>query len=155
MTSIGNRVITEVVKQRIARAVNVNDQPAKPLSQHGRGRQRYFYVKKAKGKNPQRDLVFTGRMMSDVAVVAAKSGEVRIGFRSPRESMKAAMNQRRESMLWFSPEDQRKIGQIVREEIAAEAAEVVGMEAADWNKPSGPGVGRDAVTGRFTSGRVA
>ena len=117
MTTLGNRVITEVVRQRIARAVNVTDSPAKPLSMKGRRGNRYFYIKKAKGLTSIRDLFLSGRTMGSLRVVSASNNKVRIGFDNPRASRIAAINQRRDPMFWFSPLDQREIGRIVEEEI--------------------------------------
>ncbi|MGD0497534.1 MAG: hypothetical protein ABSC23_03760 [Bryobacteraceae bacterium] len=119
MTKIGNRVIVEVVKPRIARAVNVNDAPAKALSTKGKRYQRYFYIKKAKGRPPVRDLDLTGNTLRAMRVVSARASRVRIGFDNPRASRIAAMNQSRDPAFWFSPEDQVKIGRIVGEEIVA------------------------------------
>ena len=119
MTNVGNRVITEVVRQRISRAINVNDVPAKALSTKGKRNQRYFYIKKAKGLPPVRDLVLTGNTMRAMRVVGAKDNQVRIGFDNPRAARIAAMNQMRDPAFWFSAADQVMIGSIVGEEIAA------------------------------------
>jgi hypothetical protein len=118
MARVGERVIAEVVRARIAKGINVNDGPAKPLSKTGQRRNRYFYIKRAKGLPTIRDLVYTGRTMAALGVVSARSNQVRLGFNNPRAAAIAYFNQRRDPMFWFSPEDQRKIGLIVSEEIA-------------------------------------
>jgi hypothetical protein len=154
MTRIGQRVIAEVVKPRIARGVNVSDQPAKPLSKTGKRRNRYFYIKQAKGLQTIRDLMFSGRTIGSIRVVSAKPGVVRIGFDNTRAARIAAINQGRDAMFWFSPEDQVKIGQIVREELL-KAGTALWVENNPFSGGGGDGRARDPVTGRFTSGKVA
>jgi hypothetical protein len=129
MTNVGNRVIAEVVKRRIGRAVNVDDVPAKALSARGRRGQRYFYIKKAKGLPPIRDMVLTGDTMRALRVVDARANQVKIGFDNPRAAHIAAMNQNRDPMFWFSAADHPLIGAIVREEIAASQGLVTVVES--------------------------
>lgn len=117
MRAIGQEVLDTVVRPRIASAVNVNDAPAKPLSTKGKRYQRYFYIKKAKGLNPVRDLRFTGAMMAAAKVVDATNNQVRIGFDNPDASRKASFNQRRDPMFWWSPNDQAKIADIVKKHL--------------------------------------
>jgi hypothetical protein len=122
MTAIGNGAISGV-RARIAKALNVQDSPAKPLSTNGKGRKRYFYVKKAKGLNPARDLVFSGRTMASIKVISATANQVRIGFDNPQAARIAAINQNREAVFWFSPSNQEQIRELISQ--AIRAAELV------------------------------
>ena len=64
-----------------------------------------------------RDLVLTGRTLDALGVVSSKANEARIGFNNPRAAAIAYFNQQKDPAFWFSPNDQGKIGQFVREEI--------------------------------------
>jgi len=130
MANIGQTVIDTVVKPRIAQAVNVSDQPAKPLKPgrvvNGRQLKGYPEYKIARGRAPIRDLFWRGMTMRSMRVVDATANKVRIGFDNPQASRIAAINQRREPMFWFSPADQLKIGEIVRAELSqAELVQIV------------------------------
>lgn len=125
MATIGNFVIADI-QLRLSRALNVNDSPAKPLSMRGKRYQRYYYVKKAKGLDPIRNLSFTGETLADMRVIDARSNMVRIGFATPRSSRIAAINQAREPWGWFSPHNQRTIGQLVTE--AIRSSEMVSIQ---------------------------
>jgi hypothetical protein len=129
MANIGQAVIDTVVKPRIARAVNMADQSAKPLKPgrvvKGRQLKGYPEYKIARGRAPIRDLFWRGMTMRSLRVVDATANKVKIGFDNPQASRIAAISQRREEMFWFSPADQQKIGEIVRDEIRN--AEMVGF----------------------------
>jgi hypothetical protein len=112
MATIGNLVIADV-QARIHTARNVADAPAKPLKPGRNGRRGYPDYKAARGLQPLRDLVWRGLTMRSIRVVSAKPNEVRIGFDNPQASRIAAINQSREPMFWFSPQNIERIRELV------------------------------------------
>lgn len=89
----------ESQKRRIAAGVNVNDQPAQPLSKSWRK------AKLRRGKSGIRDLRFTGALLDNLGVRESDNESATIGFTDPWQATKAAINQDREAMFGLSDAD--------------------------------------------------
>jgi hypothetical protein len=61
--------------------------------------------------------------MRSIRVISSKSNEVRIGFDNPQVARIAAANQNREAVFWFSPNNKKRIQELVS--TAIRAAELV------------------------------
>jgi hypothetical protein len=124
MTTIGNLVIADI-QARIRKGQNVADAQAKPLKPGRNGKRGYPDYKVARGLQGVRDLVWRGLTMRSIRVISSKPNEVRIGFDNPQAARIAAMNQNREAMFWFSPNNKKRIQELVS--TAIRAAEMVRM----------------------------
>lgn len=122
MATIGNLVIADI-QARIRKGQNVADAQAKPLKPGRNGKRGYPDYKTARGLQGIRDLVWRGLTMRSIRVISSKANEVRIGFDNPQAARIAAMNQNREAMFWFSPNNKKRIQELVS--TAIRAAEMV------------------------------
>jgi len=118
MATIGNMVIADV-QARIRKGQNVADAQAKPLKPGRNGKRGYPDYKVARGLQGIRDLVWRGLTMRSIRVVSSKPNEVRIGFDNPQAALIAAINQNREAMFWFSPNNKKQIQELVSQAIRA------------------------------------
>ena len=112
MSVIGNLVVADV-QSRMRKGLNASDDPAKPLKPGRNGKRGYPDYKIARGLQGIRDWVWRGMTVRSMRVVSAKANEVRIGFDNPQASRIAAINQRREPMLWFSPQNRKRIRELL------------------------------------------
>ena len=122
MATIGNLVIADV-QARIRKGLNVGDAPAKSLKPGRNGKRGYPDYKVARGLQGIRDLTWRGLTMRSIRVISSKANEVRIGFDNPQAARIAAANQNREAMFWFSPNNKKRIQELVS--TAIRAAELV------------------------------
>jgi len=122
MSNIGNAVIADV-RARIQKGHNVADASAKPLKPGRNGHRGYPDYKVARGLQGIRDLVWRGMTMRSLRVISSKPNEVRIGFDNPQAARIAAINQTREAVFWFSPNNRIRIQELVGQ--AIRAAELV------------------------------
>lgn len=135
--AVGN-VVIDVVRERIKRAIDANDAPARPLSairpKHGGAS--YAVQKQEKtGKRPVRDWTLTGALLRSLRVSVAT--EKRIVISPAADQMgKMAGNQGLCNMFAISPKDEAVINQTInalyaqmaqRMVIAAEALRSAGM----------------------------
>ena len=88
---------------RLAGAINIHDQPAKPLSK------KYLKAKVKAGGQPVRDLYLTGNMLAARTITDTGDKSVTIGFNDGLQYAKAAQNEKHENMLGPSPNDTRHI----------------------------------------------
>jgi hypothetical protein len=95
-------------ESRISQAINVHDQPARPLSL------RYAKSKVKAGGQPVRDLHLTGDMLASLRVVDLESNSATVGFADPGQEAKARHNERFENMLGVSPADETQVDSDVR-----------------------------------------
>ena len=96
MGQIGQLSLDEE-QARLAQAVNVQDQPSRPLKPS------YALQKEKAGLHPVRDLRFTGEMLTARQVSQAEDNSVTIGFADPLQEKKAQRNEQIEPMLGVSP----------------------------------------------------
>lgn len=122
MEAIGNAVIADI-KERIHKGLNSADAAAKALKPGRNGHKGYPDYKIGRGLQGIRDLVWRGMMMRSLRVISSTANEVRIGFDNPQAARIAAINQNRESMFWFSPQNKKMIQVLVSQ--AIRAAELV------------------------------
>lgn len=97
--------MVDSIKERIAKGMNVNDSPAKPLKPGRNGRRGYPDRKIAHGLAPIRDWSWRGRTMRSLAVKAVSENRVVIGFTDPQADAIAHFNNRREKQFGVSPKD--------------------------------------------------
>lgn len=108
MGEIGQHAI-EVSKERTATATNVLDQPAKPLSP------KYAERKIKKGRQPIRDIRFTGNTLGSMQVIEVGPGHVKVGIRGSTPFRKALFNQNIDPWFGLSEhDDQRVLNEKVR-----------------------------------------
>lgn len=106
--------------QRIARAQNISDAPAKPLTTRipHQGGAPYAQQKRKLTGNAVRDLRLTGQMLAArVASVIDRLHSV-IRFSDPRQAQKAFINEAREPQLGLSPANKQVVDGLVREMFA-------------------------------------
>ena len=116
MLQIGN-VLRDSIATRIMRAVNVNDQAARPLKPGRNGRAGYPEQKERFGLKPIRDWVgLPGRMrtIGSMKVTSVSENRGRIGFVDEKADMIAHINNLREKQFGVSPKDRQALGAIVR-----------------------------------------
>lgn len=111
MQEIGREAIAEETG-RIKTGTNVNDQPARPLSRI------WAQQKNAAGKQPIRDLDFTGAMLRSIAVTDSGVNTVTVGFIDSYQEKLAALNERIEPMLGISTRDEAVVDQRAESEFA-------------------------------------
>ena len=112
MQTIGG-VLVDSISGRIRKAVNVNDDPAKVLKPGRNGRRGYPDYKAARGLQPLRDWVWTGRTMRSLKVKSANENRVVIGFVDPNADRVAHVNNLRERQFGVSPKDRSALNAIV------------------------------------------
>ena len=104
METIGNALVDKI-SARIGKGLNVNDAAAKPLKPGRNGRRGYPDYKSARGLQPIRDWVWTGRTMRSLKVKSASENRAVIGFVDPRADRVAHANNLREKQFGISPTD--------------------------------------------------
>lgn len=108
MRTVGLSTI-DAQKQRWARGLDVNDQPARELS-------RGFTRRKLRaGKRPTADLNFTGRMLAAYGILNAAPGRLTLGFSDDASILKAYVNHQRRNQLGISEADARAVSPVVRD----------------------------------------
>ncbi|HVW85856.1 MAG TPA: hypothetical protein VHB50_14300 [Bryobacteraceae bacterium] len=91
------------MKERIGHAVNVQDQPAKPLVGG------YQRQKARAGAKPQRDLRLTGHTMDALAVTEVNRTRAVIAFNDGTAELRAKRSEAVEGMLGLSRADKKKV----------------------------------------------
>ena len=112
MVEIG-QVAVDSIKARLARAENIYDQPAKPLSEGKRGGG-YRRYKSRKAPPAIRNWKLTGRTLRGMNVLRANENRAVIGFSDPVAGMRAAINQKRERQFGLSPANWKDILRAVK-----------------------------------------
>ena len=108
MNSISLTTIA-AMKARWAQGLDVNDQPARPLS---RG---YSRLKLRKGRAAIADLFLTGQMQSSFVPLSAASGKATIGFNNSIAILKAYTNHKRRNQIGISDGDTRAVTPMVEQ----------------------------------------
>jgi len=102
MNALGLSTI-EAMKRRWAKGLDVQDQPAAPLSTgYGRRKQRL-------GRRAVPDLFLSGQMYAAMGVQTAESGRCKIGFSDQRSILKAYANHQRRHQIGISDGDVREV----------------------------------------------
>jgi hypothetical protein len=104
MQTIGD-VVLDSISSRIRKGLNVNDAETKPLKPGRNGHRGYPDYKVARGLQPFRDWVWTGRTMRSLKVKSASENRVVIGFVDPNADRIAHVNNLREKQFGISPKD--------------------------------------------------
>jgi hypothetical protein len=112
MQTIGN-VVLDSISSRIRKGLNVNDAETKPLKPGRNGHRGYPDYKMARGLQPFRDWVWTGRTMRSLKVKSASENRVVIGFVDPNADRIAHVNNLREKQFGISPKDRKALNAIV------------------------------------------
>ena len=99
-------------KRRVSQGLNTLDQPAKPLSK------RYAIRKSRLRRGNRRDLWFTGKMLSNLTIRTVSDKRAVARLTSAKDRLKAAVNQRRERWLAFSPANTRAVLDTARKVLA-------------------------------------
>jgi hypothetical protein len=107
MREIGNSFIASQ-DARLSQALNVRDQPAKPL------KSAYARAKAAKGKKPIRDWFLSGLTRLSIQVLQAIQNRVVIGSGNPTGDLRIRVNNRREKQFGVSPKDLENIKAAVK-----------------------------------------
>jgi hypothetical protein len=102
MLKIGQAAI-QSVKQRVTRGLNLNDQRMKRLDPE------YEKGKRSAGKQPIRNLWFSGQMLGAITPVQVTSNRVVIGFTRRSELIKARSNQKRQPFFGISRHNEEVI----------------------------------------------
>lgn len=123
MLSLGNFAV-DVIKDRVSRGIGSDDAPMPALkiarrkrwskkqnrwveySQQDSG---YGKVKRLAGRQPIRDLTFTGGMLNDFSVRSVSASEVRMDITTQESRMKARVNEIRAPWFGWSPADMVKL----------------------------------------------
>jgi hypothetical protein len=108
MQTIGN-VVLDSISSRIRKGLNVNDAETKPLKPGRNGHRGYPDYKMARGLQPFRDWVWTGRTMRSLKVKSASENRVVIGFIDPNADRIAHVNNLREKQFGVSPKDRKNM----------------------------------------------
>ncbi len=112
MLTIGN-VVVESIKDRLHKGLNVSDQPAKPLKPGRNGKRGYPDYKAARGLQPFRDWIWTGRTVRSLKVKQASENRCVIGFIDPNADRIAHVNNLRERAFGISPRDRVALNSVV------------------------------------------
>ena len=112
MQTIGN-VVLDSISSRIRKGLNVNDAETKPLKPGRNGHRGYPDYKVARGLQPFRDWVWTGRTMRSLKVKSASENRVVIGFVDPNAGRIAHVNNLREKQFGVSPKDRVAMNRVV------------------------------------------
>jgi hypothetical protein len=110
-------------RYRIARGINVNDHPAKPLSAA------YEKQKLRAGARPIRDLRLSGLTMSSFGVLEISEGRAVIGFSGAEANKRAAINQTIEPMVGISPNDAQAARREAHLRFAANVRGLIGVSS--------------------------
>lgn len=113
MQEIGETVLESVIS-RIRRGVNANDGPAKPLKPGRGGRFGYPDLKKRKGLQPIRDIVFSGRTLQAAKVSRTADNEGELGFNDARADRIMHANNLIDPMFALSPTDKVVLSESVQ-----------------------------------------
>lgn len=95
-------------KERVGRAIGVDDAPAKPLTK------RYARFKSKHGKGNRRNLQFTGDMLNNLTIRSATERQVRVAFTKTKERQKALANQRRSEFMPWAQSDSETVFEVAR-----------------------------------------
>ena len=112
MQTIGN-VVLDSISSRIRKGLNVNDAETKPLKPGRNGHRGYPDYKMARGLQPFRDWVWTGRTMRSLKVKSANENQAVIGFVDPNADRVAHINNLREKQFGVSPKDRSALNAAV------------------------------------------
>lgn len=93
---------------RLAQAVNVQDQPSRPLTP------RYVLQKEKAGLPPVRDLRFSGEMLAARHVTESAGNSATVGFSDPLQEIKAQRNEQIEPMLGVSPANKQVLDEHIQ-----------------------------------------
>ncbi len=113
MLTIGN-VVVDSIKDRLHKGLNINDQPAKPLKPGRDGHKGYPDYKAARGLQPFRDWLWTGRTLRSLKVKQVSENRAVIGFIDPNADLIAHVNNIRERAFGISPKDRQALAAIIR-----------------------------------------
>ncbi len=113
MLEVGG-VLRDVMAERINKGMNVGDAQSKPLKPGRNGRRGYPDYKQARGLQPIRDWVWTGRLMRSMKVKTVSENRAVIGFIDPRSDRVAHINNVREKQFGISPKDRKAMNAAVR-----------------------------------------
>jgi hypothetical protein len=113
MLTIGN-VVVDSIKDRLHKGLNINDQPAKPLKPGRDGHKGYPDYKAARGLQPFRDWLWTGRTLRSLKVKQVSENRCVIGFIDPNADLIAHVNNLRERAFGISPKDRLALNAVVR-----------------------------------------
>lgn len=108
MAGIGEVVLRQKI-DRIKRAIDSNDNPAKPL------KEAYARRKQLRNRAGIRDWTFSGQMLGSLKVKAANQNRFVIGFVNDRADDKATIQRRKCEMLSNSPSDEKVWHDAVRD----------------------------------------
>jgi hypothetical protein len=121
MHELGNAVLKSV-KDRIHKGLDINDAPAKPLKPTTHIDKNgslaafipYPLQKERKGKQPIRDLTFTGGLMNSLQVVSASEDRAVIASNNPVKDKVLHANTRISKQFGLSPTDKEVMQKKVR-----------------------------------------
>lgn len=102
MREIGQYAI-EVMKERDARGVNIFDQPMKPLGA------KYADRKRREGKNPIRNVRFSGNLLGSIDVIEANDSSVKVSVKGATPYRKGIFNQNIDPWFGLSEHDATRI----------------------------------------------
>lgn len=100
-------------QERIARGVNMYDQPAKPLVPN------YAAGKQRRGLQPIRNLRFSGGMLASQQVMGASENSATVQFTGADQQAKARALQSIEPMVGVSRGDAPSVSRAIAREVAA------------------------------------
>ena len=106
-------VLVDSISGHIRKAVNANDDPAQALKPGRNGRRGYPDYRAARGLQPLRDWVWTGRTMRSLKVKSANENAATIGFVDPNADRIAHVNNLRERQFGISPKDRSALNAAV------------------------------------------
>jgi len=113
MLEIGN-VVIESIKDRLAKGLNINDAPAKPLKPGRNGHRGYPEDKIRHGLAPFRDWYWSGRTLRSLKVKSASENRCVIGFIDSHSDAVAHINNIRERAFGISPRDRNAMISIIK-----------------------------------------
>lgn len=96
------------VRSRVSAAIGPTDSPAKPLTK------RYAIRKTRLGLGNRRNLTFTGKLLSNLAVRTVSENRSKADLSTRKDRIKAWVNQRIEPWLVFSPKNRAAIADATR-----------------------------------------
>ena len=96
------QVLTNSIRARIQKGLDIHDQPAPPLNP------RYAKAKIKHGRAPIRDWNYSGRTLAAMGPVAGADGIV-VGFNNPTAARTAAILNARSQQFGISPKDRRAV----------------------------------------------
>ena len=96
-------IAIEHERERLARGLNANDEPARPLSP------KYVKQKQRAGLVAIRNLMLTGQLLASRRITSATDTSVSVEFTDDRDRLKAEQNDRIEQMTGQSPESKAAV----------------------------------------------